>query len=72
MQLLQCRTLWGGGECGPLFGWVDPPGGRQFGRLRAYLRGWKAYLRLAQIPRIFRELDERMCHLALNRVLPIA
>ena len=27
-------------------------------RLRAYLPGWKAYFQLAQMPGVFRELDE--------------
>jgi hypothetical protein len=30
--------------------------------LRRYLLGWKAYFRLAQTPRIFRELDEWLRH----------
>src|SRR5271167_1493704 len=30
--------------------------------LRRYLPGWKAYFRLAQTPRIFRELDEWLRH----------
>ena len=32
------------------------------GRLRTYLLGWKAYFRLAETPRIFRELDEWIRH----------
>ena len=31
-------------------------------RLRAYMPGWKAYFRLAQTPRVFRELDEWLRH----------
>lgn len=31
-------------------------------RLRAYVPGWKAYFRLAQTPRVFRELDEWIRH----------
>ena len=31
-------------------------------RLRAYLPGWKAYFRLAQTPKVFRELDEWIRH----------
>jgi len=31
-------------------------------RLRAYVPGWKAYFRLAQTPRVFRELDEWLRH----------
>ena len=31
-------------------------------RLRAYLLGWKAYYRLAQTPRVWRELDEWLRH----------
>jgi group II intron reverse transcriptase/maturase len=31
-------------------------------RLRAYVPGWKEYFRLAQTPRVFRELDEWMRH----------
>ncbi len=31
-------------------------------RLRAYLPGWKAYLHLAQTPKVFRELDEWIRH----------
>lgn len=31
-------------------------------RLRLYLPGWKAYFRLAQTPRVFRELDEWLRH----------
>jgi hypothetical protein len=31
-------------------------------RLRRYLPGWKAYFRLAQTPRVFRELDEWLRH----------
>ena len=31
-------------------------------RLRCYLLGWKAYFRLAQTPRVFRELDEWLRH----------
>lgn len=31
-------------------------------RLRRYLLGWKAYFRLAQTPRVFRELDEWLRH----------
>jgi len=27
-------------------------------RLRPYIRGWKAYFRLAQTPRVWRELDQ--------------
>ena len=30
--------------------------------LRRYLPGWKAYFRLAQTPRVFRELDEWLRH----------
>ena len=30
--------------------------------LRPYLPGWKAYFRLAQTPRVFRELDEWLRH----------
>jgi len=30
--------------------------------LRRYLPGWKAYFRLAQTPRVFRELDEGLRH----------
>jgi len=31
-------------------------------RLRSYLLGWKAYFRLAQTPRVWRELDEWLRH----------
>ena len=31
-------------------------------RLRPYLLGWKAYFRLAQTPRVWRELDEWLRH----------
>jgi RNA-directed DNA polymerase len=31
-------------------------------RLRPYVRGWKAYFRLAQIPRVWRELDQWLRH----------
>jgi RNA-directed DNA polymerase len=31
-------------------------------RLRSYVQGWKAYFRLAQTPKIWRELDEWMRH----------
>lgn len=31
-------------------------------RLRAYVPGWKAYFRLSQTPRVFRELDEWLRH----------
>ena len=31
-------------------------------RLRAYLPGWKAYFRLAQTPRVFRELAQWLRH----------
>jgi group II intron reverse transcriptase/maturase len=31
-------------------------------RLRSYILGWKAYFRLAQTPRVWRELDEWMRH----------
>jgi len=31
-------------------------------RLRIYLRGWKGYFRLAQTPRVGRELDEWLRH----------
>ncbi len=31
-------------------------------RLRAYVLGWKAYFRLAQTPKVWRELDEWMRH----------
>ena len=31
-------------------------------RVRTYLLGWKAYFRLAQTPRVWRELDEWMRH----------
>jgi RNA-directed DNA polymerase len=30
--------------------------------LRPYIRGWKAYFRLAQIPRVWRELDQWLRH----------
>jgi RNA-directed DNA polymerase len=30
--------------------------------LRPYIRGWKTYFRLAQTPRIWRELDQRLRH----------
>jgi RNA-directed DNA polymerase len=30
--------------------------------LRRYLLGWRAYVGLAQTPRVWRELDERMRH----------
>jgi RNA-directed DNA polymerase len=31
-------------------------------RLRPYLLGWKAYFGLAQTPKVWRELDEWLCH----------
>src|SRR5260370_34429778 len=31
-------------------------------RLRPYVRGWKAYFRLAQTPRVWRELDQWLRH----------
>jgi RNA-directed DNA polymerase len=31
-------------------------------RLRPYVLGWKAYFRLSQTPRVWRELDEWMRH----------
>lgn len=31
-------------------------------RLRIFVRGWKAYFRLAQTPRVWRELDKWMRH----------
>ncbi|MGH0256713.1 group II intron maturase-specific domain-containing protein [Sinorhizobium meliloti] len=31
-------------------------------RLRVYVLGWKAYFRLAQTPRLFKELEEWMRH----------
>ncbi len=31
-------------------------------RLRPYVLGWKAYFRLAQTPRVWRELDEWLRH----------
>ena len=31
-------------------------------RLRPYIRGWKAYFRLAQTPRVWRELDQWLRH----------
>jgi len=31
-------------------------------RLRPYVQGWKAYFRLAQTPKIWRELDQWMRH----------
>ena len=31
-------------------------------RLRTYVLGWKAYFRLAQTPRVWRELDQWMRH----------
>ena len=31
-------------------------------RLRAYIRGWKAYFHLAQTPKVFRQLDEWIRH----------
>jgi RNA-directed DNA polymerase len=31
-------------------------------RLRSYVLGWKAYFRLAQTPRVFRDLEEWMRH----------
>jgi RNA-directed DNA polymerase len=31
-------------------------------RLRSYVQGWKAYFRLAQTPRVWRELDEWLRH----------
>ncbi|WP_261324940.1 group II intron maturase-specific domain-containing protein [Rhizobium leguminosarum] len=31
-------------------------------RLGAFVRGWKAYFRLAQTPRVFNDLDEWMRH----------
>ena len=31
-------------------------------RLRAYVLGWKAYFRLAQTPKVWRELDEWLRH----------
>ena len=34
----------------------------QSGRLRSYILGWKAYFRLAQTPRVFRELEQWMRH----------
>jgi group II intron reverse transcriptase/maturase len=41
-------------------------GGRRmasvFNELRSYLTGWKAYFRLAETPRIFRDLDEWIRH----------
>jgi RNA-directed DNA polymerase len=43
--------------------------------LQAYVPGWQAYFRLAQTPRVWRELDEWTRHnsaIALNRVMPIA
>jgi RNA-directed DNA polymerase len=30
--------------------------------LRPYIRGWKAYFRLAQIPRVWRELEQWLRH----------
>jgi RNA-directed DNA polymerase len=30
--------------------------------LRPYIRGWKAYFRLAQTPRVWRELDQWLRH----------
>ena len=33
-----------------------------FAKLRSYLTGWREYFRLAQTPRIFRELDEWLRH----------
>jgi RNA-directed DNA polymerase len=30
--------------------------------LRSYIQGWKAYFRLAQTPRVWRELDQWLRH----------
>jgi hypothetical protein len=36
--------------------------GPVIGDLRSYLLGWKAYFRLAEPPRVFRDLDEWIRH----------
>ena len=47
-------------------GITDRNGGRNlkvvFAELRGYLTGWKQYFRLAETPRVFRELDEWIRH----------
>ncbi|NTX47706.1 hypothetical protein HT749_30430 [Burkholderia cepacia] len=45
---------------------MGPSGGRSVAqvveRLRSYLLGWKGYFRLAQTPKVWRELDKWLRH----------